>query len=183
MEFYIPTHWDDHIVDPVSGDVVQQGTRFTAKRANNIEEAIVYLMNTRVPYVNSELSRIYLELEMMGRSPVNNGTFFVSLDGGTGKQMSMLTNKAVLQNAISVGATTITIDTSPFLKGEVVTLTDEELSENVTINAVNGNVLTISGTTKAFKKGAFVTRSNTVIDTNTVALKFGRWSTYSVEVV
>lgn len=180
---YIPTDWHDHIVDPITQDIVQQGTRFTAARANNIEEALTYLMNTHNPNVDQELKRIYLELEMMGRSPVNNGTFFATFDGGENKQMTMLKQKAVLQQAISAGATTLTVDVAPFLVGENITLADEEQIESVEIIAVSDTTITVSATTKAFKKGAFITRSNALIDTSDQKLTVSNWFTYSVEVV
>lgn len=37
---YQKNTWIDHIVDPSTGDVVQQGTKFTATRANNFESGI-----------------------------------------------------------------------------------------------------------------------------------------------
>ncbi|ELK39026.1 hypothetical protein D478_26379 [Brevibacillus agri BAB-2500] len=37
---YQKNTWVDHIVDPGTGEVVQQGTKFTATRANNIEAGI-----------------------------------------------------------------------------------------------------------------------------------------------
>lgn len=178
---YIPTDWHDHIVDPISGDVIQQGTRFTATRANNIEEALTYLMNTHNPNVDQELKRIYLELEMMGRSPVNNGTFFAAFDGGQNKQMQMLTQKAILQQAINIGATTLQVDSAPFLVGENITLVDEERTENVEVLAVIDKSVTVTATTKPFKKGSFITRSNATVNTNIAALTFGNWSTFNVE--
>lgn len=179
---YIPTDWHDHIVDPITEDIVQQGTRFTAARANNIEDGLAYLMNERSPHIDQELSRIYLELEMMGRSPVNNGTFFASFDGGQNKQMTMLNQKAVLQQAVSAGATTLSLDVVPFLVGENVTLADEEQMESVEVVAISDSTITVLATTKAFKKGAFVTRSNALLAANVQALKFNNWSTFNVEV-
>lgn len=180
---YIPTDWHDHIVDPITQDVLQEGTRYTAGRMNNIESALTYLLNIRNPNIDQELKRIYLELEMMGRSPVNNGTFFATFDGGQNKQMTMLKQKAILQQAIPSGATTITVDVVPFLVGENITLVDEEQTKDVRVIAINGKVITITATNKPFKKGAFVTRSNTVVNTNTVALTFDNWSTFNVEVI
>lgn len=37
---YQKTTWVDHVVDPVTGEIVQQGTKFTATRANKIEQGI-----------------------------------------------------------------------------------------------------------------------------------------------
>lgn len=178
---YIPTDWHDHIVDPITQDIVQQGTRFTAARANNIEQGLAYLMNTHNPNIDQELMRIYLELEMMGRSPINNGTFFAAFDGGENKQMTSLKHKAVLQQAVSTGATSLSLDVVPFSVGENITLADEEQIDRLEVVAINGKTITVSATTKPFKKGAFVSRSNATIDTSTQKMIFGNWSTYSVE--
>lgn len=180
---YIPTDWHDHIVDPITKDVLQEGTRYTAARMNNIESALTYLLNTRDPNIDQDLKRIYLELEMMGRSPVNNGTFFATFDGGENKQMTMLKQKTVLQQAVSAGATTLALDINPFVVGEVVTVADEEVTENVTITAIHEKAITITATTKSFKKGAFVTRSNSQIDIANQKNILGNWSTYSVSEV
>lgn len=37
---YKKTTWVDHVVDPVTGEVIQQGTKFTATRANKFEQGI-----------------------------------------------------------------------------------------------------------------------------------------------
>lgn len=37
---YIKTEWKDRIIDPISGQLLEKGTSFTAKRANNIEKGI-----------------------------------------------------------------------------------------------------------------------------------------------
>lgn len=180
---YIKTEWHDHIVDPIDDTVVQQGTRFTARRANNLEDMVEYLANVNVPYINNELLRFQLELEMLGRSPVNNGTFFAVLDGGDGKHMELQSQKAILQSARSAGATSLEVDATPFVVGQVITITDEEQSESVRITEISTKTLTVTATTKAFKKGAFITRSSAVLNTNQLSLQFGNWSTYKVEVV
>jgi hypothetical protein len=38
---YEPTQWVDHIVDPITGEVIQQGTPVNAKHLNNMEQGIV----------------------------------------------------------------------------------------------------------------------------------------------
>lgn len=37
---YTPTEWLDHIVDPVTGEVIQQGTPVSATKLNNMERGI-----------------------------------------------------------------------------------------------------------------------------------------------
>lgn len=181
---YAREHWQDHLVDPTDGAIVQQGTRFTADRMNNIESALDFLCNVNVPQTEAEFLRMQLELEMLGRSPVNNGTFFDGLDGETPKLMVRDTAKATLQNAVTVGATTLQINKpNQFAVGEMVTLVDEEKTENVTVTAVNADSITVTKTVNTYKKGAYVTRCNNVLDTQNKALKFSSWATYNVEVL
>ena len=179
---YVKTVWNDHIVDPVTEDVIQQGTRYTANRMNNIENAIEYLCNEQIPKTEAEFLRIQLELEMLGRSPVNNGTFFDALNGETPKQMIIETSMAILQHAINAGTKSIQLDVVPFSVGEVITIIDEELFEHVVVEAMNDKKITISAPSNAYKKGAKVTRSNTVVDVAAQKLKFGTWGTYTVSV-
>jgi len=37
---YTPTEWLDHIVDPLTGEIIQQGTPVSATRLNNMERGI-----------------------------------------------------------------------------------------------------------------------------------------------
>lgn len=37
---YFKTNWKDHIVDPITGEVIQQGTEIDAEHMNKIEDAI-----------------------------------------------------------------------------------------------------------------------------------------------
>lgn len=37
---YEKTNWIDHVVDSETGEIIQQGTRFTAQKMNNIEKGI-----------------------------------------------------------------------------------------------------------------------------------------------
>ncbi|MGC5327116.1 hypothetical protein [Brevibacillus sp. SYSU BS000544] len=37
---YVKTNWIDHIIDPTTGNIVQQGTKFTSTRANKFEQGI-----------------------------------------------------------------------------------------------------------------------------------------------
>lgn len=180
MEKYIKTDWQDHLVDPISGDIIQQGTRFTAQRANNIEDGIANLYGSQTRQ-DSEIQKLRVQLEMVGRAPVNNGTFFDTLDGDT-KQLTLDTDKAVVQSSLSAGATSITLNTAPFAVGEYVTVYSDTKSENVLVSAVNGNALTVGALANSYPKGAMVARSNAVVDVAERELKFGVWGTYSIAV-
>lgn len=177
---YVKTDWQDHLVDLFSGEIIQQGTRFTAQRANNIEDGIVNLYGSqnRQDY---EIQKLRVQLEMVGRAPINNGTFFDTLDGDT-KQLQLDNDRAVVQSSLGVGATSIPLNAAPFTVGEFVTIYDNNKSEQARITAINGNGLTVAALTNAYPKGAFVGRSNTIVDTGAQKLKFGTWGTYSIAV-
>lgn len=177
---YVMTDWQDHLIDPISGDIVQQGTRFTAQRANNIEDGIANLYGSQNRQ-DFEIQKLRVQLEMVGRAPINNGTFFDTLDGDT-KQLQLDNDKAVVQSALGIGATSVTLNAAPFAVGEFVTIYDNNKSEQAQITALNGNGITVAALANAYPKGAFVARSNAVVDTAAQELKFGAWGTYSIAV-
>lgn len=198
---YIKTDWHDHIVDPTQFEkdkdgniiidehtgrpkpkVIQEGTRFTAGRANNIEDGIFNAYAWLTAYYD-EMTRLRIQIEMLGRAPTNNGTFFDALDGDTAKQLIRLIDGAVSQHALNAGATTITLDSVPFAVGEQVTIYDDERQESVKVIAVNGNKITIGALTNMYKKGAKVARSNSQVDVARQRLIYGSWGTYSISLV
>lgn len=183
LKKYGKTIWRDHIVDIEAGTVIQEGTRFTASRANNIEDAIEYLVNERQPKIDDEFTKMRLQIEMMGRAPVNNGTFFEQLSNESPKATVLQYKDAVLQKGIELGATSLQLDVVPFLIGEFVTIFDDTNMEHVQVTSIeNNNIITIAATVNAYKKGAFVKRTTAAINRNLQTLTISNWSTYSVKV-
>lgn len=178
---YEKTEWLDHIVDLETGDIIQEGTRFTASRANNAEEGIDNA-HEMIDVLKSDNQKLRVQIEMIGRVPVNNGTFYDTLDGQNPKQLTRLIASAVSQISLAVGATVVTLDSAPFAVGEYVTIYDDAQSETVKISAVNASTITVTAFTKAFKKGAFVRRTSAIFDSADNEIKFGNWGTYSVAV-
>lgn len=177
---YIRTNWKDHIVDIETGDIIQEGTRFTASRANNIEDGI-YNAYEYLKDFYSEMTRLQIQIEMIGRAPVNSGAFFDTLEEGNVKALKLLKESAVLQNAVSIGVTKVTVDdSSKFKAGQHVTFIDEENYEDKKITSIDGNTLTVTALQKPFKKGAYVVRSNVIIKNNKMG--YGKWGTYDVDV-
>lgn len=179
---YQKTDWVDHIVDPTLPEsdpshVIQQGTRFTAGRANNIEDGIYNAYGWLVLFYG-EINRIQAELEVVGRAPINNGAFLDMLDGTTPRNLVPQDEKAVAQAALAIGATSITLDANPFIVGSFVTIYDDVNQEVVKVTAKNGTAITVSALTKAYKKGAYVARTNAVIVGE--ELTFGSWGTFTV---
>lgn len=176
---YIKTVWQDHIVDLEYNEVIQEGTRFTATRANNIEEGIFNSYYWLKKFYD-EMIKLRIQLEMIGRVPINNGTFFDPIDTeGDTKALTLLKSISVVQGTLSIGNTAITVqDGSLFEIGHNITILDDVNNEAKVITNVVGNVLTVSALTKSYKKGAFVFRSNVVVRDN--KLNFGTWGTYKV---
>lgn len=61
---YEKTIWIDHVIDPQNGEIIQQGTRFTAQRMNKIEQGIF----------DSQLQLTQLR-EFLNYMPINGGSF------------------------------------------------------------------------------------------------------------
>lgn len=195
---YVRTNWKDHIVDPTqvetddNGDVIidkktgkpmplviQEGTRFTASRANNMENGIYNAYNSLVAYAD-ELEKTMVQVEMTGRAPINNGSFYTTLDSVEGKSMSLDEDKAVAQLAYGAVDTNIKLNDVPFKVGEYVTIYDDEQSEDVQVTAVSDNSITVTALSNSYKKGAQVARSNAVANTDIQELTFGAWGTYKL---
>lgn len=197
---YVKTDWSDHIVDPTQYEtdangntvidaitgkpkpyVIQEGTRFTAGRANNIEDGIFNAYGWLVQYYE-EIAKLRVQLEMVGRVPINNGTFFDTLDNDTPKQLTRLRSAAVAQTALAAGATEITLDSTPFTVGQVITVFDDVNQESAVISAVAGGKITVGALTKAYKKGAVVALTNAELNLERQRILFGGWGTYTVAV-
>lgn len=181
---YAKTNWRDHIVDIISGDVIQEGTRFTQARANNIEEGIFNAYDYLLLY-DEELQKLRIQLEMVGRVPVNNGTFFDTLSDQAPKALVLQEAKAVVQLAYPVGTTVLKVDNVPFTVGQFVTIYDDERNETVKVTAVDAeaDTVTVTALTKAYKKGAFIARTSAVVDKLAQEVTYGSgWGTYSIEI-
>ncbi|RYI24997.1 hypothetical protein EVU96_25260 [Bacillus infantis] len=181
---YVKTDWVDHIVDPENNEVIQEGTRFTANRANNIENGIYNLYDSQANQ-DAEIQKLRIQLEMVGRTPINNGTFFDTLSDQAPKNLTVQSAKAVVQSTVNAGATSLTLDSvEQFSVGQQVTVYDDAGQESVMISAVDttNKKLTVTTLTRAYKKGAVVGRSNAVIDISAQEMKYGAWGTYSVTI-
>jgi hypothetical protein len=180
---YIKTIWRDHIVDIISGKVIQEGTRFTANRANNIEEGIFNLFDYLLLY-DEEMQKLRIQLEMVGRAPTNNGTFFDTLSDQEPKALALQEAKAVVQLAYPAGTTVLELNDVPFTVGQFITIYDDEMQEDVQVTAVDttANTITVTALQNAYKKGAFVARTNSIIDRDVQEMTYGVWGTYSIAI-
>lgn len=178
---YVKTIWRDHIVDNISGDIIQEGTRFTATRANNIENGI-YNVYDYVLDLESIVKRLQAQLEIDGRVPGNSGAFFDTFDGKPSR-LTLLTTSTSITSDIIVGATTIPVsDTTGFKPFTFITVFDGQNTEDVLVTAVGTNQLTVTALVNGYSKGANVSYSNVILDIINQEMEIGQLSTYSVSV-
>lgn len=181
---YVKTEWDDQIEDPTLPDghpdkILEEGTVFTARAANNIEEG-VYESYQRIIQVERENQRIRVQLDLKERAN-SELVFYDTLDGEPARKMELDSALTVAKDVLAIGTTTLNVvDASGFTTLSEVTIYDGTSSEDVMITAIAGNILTVQALTKGYVKGAFVARSNSVLDPIAQELALGRWGTYTV---
>jgi hypothetical protein len=181
MSEYVKTEWVDHIIDPTNGEVIQEGTRFTASRANNIENGIYNLHDSQSDQ-DKKIQRLEVELLLRDRSS-SGKVFYDPLDGEEPSKLTLDTTKADITQAVSAGATVLPVDSVTGFKVDTeVTIYDDVNQEEVMITAVGTDSVTVSAIANGYKKGAKVARSNVVIDSNLKAMKFNTWGTFTVSV-
>lgn len=176
---YEKTEWVDHIVDP-SGEIIQDGTRFTAKRMNKIEKGIEDA-HTRLDKQETDVLKLIVFMELDGRAPGNNGIFADAFNGTP--------NKLVLQNVRTVltapraaGTTVMNVETTEgFEVFSQVTIYDGTNTEDVTVTAKTENTITVQALKKDYAKGSVIARSNAMVRGG--QLVGGTWGNYDVSLV
>lgn len=180
---YNKTEWEDHIVDPTNQEVIQQGTRFTAERANNIENGIFgaygYVLS-----LEKDLKRALTQLEIDGRVPGNNGSFYDVFDGTPNRLTLQSPNSDILAAVASGTSVIISVASAAgFQSLTYATVYDGDNFEHVYITHVNDNVVTVQALENNYAKGAKLARSTAAIDPETNLLQTGAFVTYQVELV
>lgn len=179
---YERTQWHDDVTDPITGEVIEDGTPFMSEFANNFEWGIwnaYQFMNN----MYRELERMRVQMELDGRVPGNSGTFADTLDGNTNK---IILDKAITDIIQPVAAGTAVLKVAhvagfaPFTQ---VTIFDDVSSEDVMITAVGADTITVQALANSYKKGAKVARSNVAIDTVNAQMGVGDWQVYKVDLV
>ncbi|MFC4403331.1 hypothetical protein [Gracilibacillus xinjiangensis] len=177
---YEMTEWVDDIVDPTNGEVLQEGTRYTAARANHFEKGI-YDAHEKNDEQDNQIRRIQALLEIDGRVPGNSGAFYDLLEGSFSRAIRQ-TNTAILLNSITAGATQIDVDDGlAFEDNTQVTIYDNENIEDVIVSSVDGDTLSVQPLVNSYKKGARIERSNVKVGNG--LMTFGTWGTYTISEV
>lgn len=179
---YERTEWYDDVTDPVTGELIEDGTPYMSEYANNFEWGIYNAYRFMIEMYR-QLERMRIQMELDGRVPGNSGTFADMLDGSTNK-INLDTAMTDIIEAVIIGTTTLKVASvdgfTPFTQ---VTIFDDVASEDVVIAAVGADTITISALKNAYKKGAKVARSNVFIDMVNAEMGVGDWQTFNVELV
>lgn len=177
---YVRTIWYDEIVDPVTGEIIEEGTPYLAAYANNIEEGI-YNAYELIIEQDKEIQRLRVQAEINGRIPDNSGIFLDTLDGYSNKLVS-LDEETIVTEAVSAGATTIKVDGGEgFTAFTQVTIYDDVSHEDVLVTAVHTDSIEVQALVNSYKRGAVVARANVMIDTTNKLMLNGSWGTFTVE--
>lgn len=177
IQDYIKTDWQPNIVDPLTGDVVSEGTRFTSKRANNIEQGI-YDNREYIRILRSELKKLQIQLEIIGRVPSSSGAFFDSLTELDDDIKGLIIDETITYATNIVDSTNIQVkSTEGFAAGEYIIYDDENI-EVIKVTEVRKNELVVENLVSSYKKGAVIAKSNARIKDG---LQFGYWGNYSVK--
>lgn len=179
---YERTQWDDDVTDPVTGEIINDGTPFMSEFANNFEWGI-YNAFRFIGEVYRQQERMRVQLELDGRVPGNSGTFADVLDGSSNK-ISLDKALTDIIEGVEMGTTTLKVDSvdgfKPFTQ---VTIFDDVGTEDVVITAIGTDTITVQALKNEYKKGAKVARSNAAIDTTNAEMGVGDWQTFNVELV
>jgi len=179
---YERTEWYDDVTDPVTGEVIEDGTPYMSEYANNFEWGIYNAYRFMIEMYR-QLERMRIQMELDGRVPGNSGTFADMLDGSTNK-IKLDTAMTDIVEAVGIGTTTLKVASvdgfTPFTQ---VTIFDDVAKEDVVITAVGTDTITVQEIKNAYKKGAKVARSNVSIDTINAEMGVGDWQTFSVDLV
>lgn len=179
---YDRTQWHDDVTDPVTSEVIEDGTPFMSEYANNFEWGIYNAYRFLIEMYR-QMERMRVQLELDGRVPGNSGTFADVLDGSSNK---ITLDKALTDiiEPVTIGTTTLKVASvdgfKPFTQ---VTIFDDEHIEDVVITEVGTNTIKVQALKNSYKKGAKVARSNVEIDTVNAEMGIGDWQTYHVELM
>ncbi|MFJ7891286.1 hypothetical protein ACIQYL_24975 [Lysinibacillus xylanilyticus] len=179
---YNRIQWHDDVEDPVTGEIIEEGTPFMSEYANNFEWGIFNAYR----FLNEmyrQMERMRVQMELDGRVPGNSGTFADTLDGSSNKTKLDKAMADIIE-AVIIGTTTLKVASvdgfAPFTQ---ITIFDDLHSEDVFIIDVGSDIIKVQALKNAYKKGAKVARSNVSVDTINAEMGIGDWQTFNVELV
>lgn len=179
---YDRTQWHDDVTDPVTSEVIEDGTPFMSEYANNFEWGIYNAYRFLIEMYR-QMERMRVQLELDGRVPGNSGTFADTLDGSSNK-IKLDTALTDIIEAVAIGTTTLKVaSVEGFTAFTQITIFDDVGTEDVVITAIGTDTITVQALKNSYKKGAKVARSNVSVDMVNAEMGVGDWQTFSVELV
>lgn len=180
---YLRTLWEDDLKDPVTNEILEDGTIFWAEYGNNIEWGI-WNSYEMIIALNKQLKSIIAQLELDGRVPDSNGTFLDVMNGNASR-ITLLDAATHIKTAVTAGnsITLHVIDASRFTAFTYATVFDGTHFEQVHITAVGANTITVQALVNDYAKGAIIARSTVSVDTTAHEMLVGPHTTYQVSLV
>ncbi|MFA4137699.1 MULTISPECIES: hypothetical protein [unclassified Brevibacillus] len=174
--------WADRLVNPETGETIQEGTRYTARRMNHIEEGIKGIDDIVIKMENRIL-HLHAKITTGDRTAGNNGIFVDTFDGIQDAVISLDKTRTTIQ---SISGTNVTVaSVSGFAVGQEVTLASVNNQEERIITAINAltQVITLNAApTATYSSNAILARSTVEIDTVAKRMRRGSIDTYSVRI-
>ncbi|MFD2089548.1 hypothetical protein [Brevibacillus brevis] len=174
--------WVDRLVNTETGETIQDGTRFTARRMNHMEEGIKGLDDIVIRMENRIL-HLHAKITTGDRTAGNNGIFVDTFDGIQDAVIALDKTKTSIQ---SVSGTNVTVaSVVGFTVGQEVTLASVANQEERIITAINTStrVITLNtAPTSTYTENAILARSTVEIDTAAKRMRRGSIDTYSVKI-
>jgi len=180
---YLRTMWQDDLKDPVTGEILEDGTIFWAEYGNNIEWGIWNAYELIIT-INKQLKSVIAQLELDGRVPGSNGTFLDVMNGNASR-ITLLDVATHIKTTVAAGSnvTLNVIDVSEFTAFTYATVFDGVNFEHVYITAIGANTLTVQALANNYDKGAIIARSTVAVDTTAQEMLVGPHTTYQVSLV
>ena len=180
---YLRTMWQDDLEDPITEELLEEGTVFWAEYGNNIEWGIWNAYELIIA-INKQLKSVIAQLELDGRVPGSNGTFLDVMNGNASR-VTLLDVATHIKTAVTAGSnvTLSVIDASEFTAFTYATVFDGANFEHVYITNVSANTITVQTLTNNYDKSAIIARSTVVIDTATQEMLVGPHTTYQISLV
>ncbi|GEC93884.1 hypothetical protein [Brevibacillus brevis] len=179
---YDRQYWTDRLVNTETGETIQDGTRFTARRMNHIEEGIkdidgvVIRLENRILYLHAKITT-------GDRTAGNSGIFVDLFDGIQDAVISLDKTRTTIQ---SISGSNVTVaSVTGFAVGQEVTLASVNNQEERMITAINAStkIITLNAAPAAtYSANAILARSTVEIDTAAKRMRRGSIDTYSVKI-
>lgn len=179
---YNRVQWKDEVTDPITGEILEEGTIFWAEFANNMEWGIW----NSFEFINSlstTIRRLQVQMELDGRVPGNSGSFADTFDGTATRLVLLKASTDVVVPVTSSDTVIQVANTDGFTPMTYATIYDADSYEHVLITAVETGRITVQALVNEYIKGAKIARSTTAPNFVSQSLDVAPFVTYQVDLV